>query len=143
MDKIFNLSAITGGIVGGFLCKMFGGYDILLKALIAFIVLDYITGVLKAIYTKTVSSETGFKGLIRKFLILIVVVVAVTIEGVLGDAIPIREITITFFLCNEGISLLENASEFIPIPEKLKSIFIQLRDKNVRNNMEDKENDTE
>lgn len=143
MDKIFNLSAITGGIVGGFLCKMFGGYDILLKALIAFIVLDYITGVLKAIYTKTLSSETGFKGLIRKFLILIVVVVAVTIEGVLGDAIPIREITITFFLCNEGISLLENASEFIPIPEKLKSIFIQLRDKNVRNNMEDKENDTE
>lgn len=143
MDKLFNLSAITGGIVGGFLCKMFGGYDILLKALIAFIVLDYITGVLKAIYTKTLSSETGFKGLIRKFLILIVVVVAVTIEGVLGDAIPIREITITFFLCNEGISLLENASEFIPIPEKLKSIFIQLRDKNVRNNMEDKENDTE
>ena len=143
MDKLFNLSAITGGIAGGFLCKMFGGYDILLKALIAFIVLDYITGVLKAIYTKTLSSETGFKGLIRKFLILIVVVVAVTIEGVLGDAIPIREITITFFLCNEGISLLENASEFIPIPEKLKSIFIQLRDKNVRNNMEDKENDTE
>ncbi len=137
MDKIFNLSAITGGIVGGFLCKMFGGYDILLKALIAFIVLDYITGVLKAIYTKTVSSETGFKGLIRKFLILIVVVVAVTIEGVLGDAIPIREITITFFLCNEGISLLENASEFIPIPEKLKSIFVQLRDKNTHNNEEE------
>ena len=137
MDKLFNFSAITGGIVGGFLCKMFGGYDILLKALIAFIILDYITGVLKAIYTKTLSSETGFKGLIRKFLILIVVVVAVTIEGVLGDAIPIREITITFFLCNEGISLLENASEFIPIPEKLKSIFIQLRDKNTHNNEEE------
>lgn len=137
MDKIFNLSAITGGIVGGFLCKIFGGYDILLKALIVFIILDYITGVLKAIYTKTVSSQTGFKGLIRKFLILIVVVVAVTIEGVLGDAIPIREITITFFLCNEGISLLENASEFIPIPEKLKSIFIQLRDKNTHDNEEE------
>ncbi len=141
MDKLFNISSIVGGIVGGFLCNLFGGYDVILKALIAFIVLDYITGVLKAIYTKTVSSETGFKGLIRKFLILIVVVVAVIIENVLGGAVPIREITIIFFLCNEGISLLENAAEFIPIPEKLKAIFIQIRDKNIKAENEEDSDD--
>lgn len=128
-DKLFNGISIVGGIVGGFLCQALGGYDVILKALLALVILDYVTGVLKAIVNKKLSSSVGFKGLIRKIVIFIVVATAVIIQSVIGDSVPLREITIIFFLCNEGISLLENASEFVPIPEKLKEILIQLREK--------------
>lgn len=127
--KVFNSFSVVGGIVGGFLCQWLGGWDVILKALVMLVVLDYATGVLKAIATKTLSSAVGFKGLIRKITIFIVVATAVTVQTVIGDAIPLREIVIIFFVCNEGISLLENASEFIPIPDKLKETLIQLREK--------------
>lgn len=129
IEKMFNGVSIVGGIVGGFLCQWLGGWDVILKALIALVILDYVTGVLKAITTKTLSSQIGFKGLVRKIVIFIVIATAVIIQSVVGDAIPLREVTIIFFLCNEGISLLENASEFVPIPDKLKETLIQLRDK--------------
>lgn len=128
IEKWFNTVSIVGGIVGGFLCQWLGGWDVIIKALVMLVVLDYVTGVLKAIYTKTLSSEDGFKGLIRKIVIFIVIATAVIIQMVVGNVIPLREVTITFFLCNEGISLLENASEFVPIPDKLKDTLIQLRD---------------
>ena len=129
MVKLFNWFSVVGGLVGGFLSQYLGGYDVILKALIALVVLDYATGVLKAIYTKTLSSSIGFKGLIRKIVIFIVIATAVIIQTVIGDAIPLREIVIIFFVCNEGISLLENASEFVPIPDKLRETLIQLREK--------------
>lgn len=128
IEKWFNTVSIVGGIVGGFLCQWLGGWDVMIKALVMLVVLDYVTGVLKAIYTKTLSSEVGFKGLIGKIVIFIVIATAVIIQMVVGNVIPLREVTITFFLCNEGISLLENASEFVPIPDKLKDTLIQLRD---------------
>lgn len=128
IEKWFNTVSIVGGIVGGFLCQWLGGWDVIIKALVMLVVLDYVTGVLKAIYTKTLSSEVGFKGLIGKIVIFIVIATAVIIQMVVGNVIPLREVTITFFLCNEGISLLENASEFVPIPDKLKDTLIQLRD---------------
>lgn len=129
IDKIFNTISIVVGIVGGYFCQWLGGWDVILKALVALVILDYITGVLKGIVTKTLSSEIGFKGLIRKIVIFIVVATSVIVQGVIGDAIPLREIVIIFFVCNEGISLLENASEFVPIPKKLKDTLIQLREK--------------
>ena len=130
IEKLFNNVSIVGGIVGGFLCQWLGGWDVTLKALVALVILDYITGILKGIYNKNLSSHIGFRGLIRKIIIFIVVATAVIIQSVVGDAIPLREIVIIFFVCNEGISLLENASEFIPIPERLKEVLIQLRDEN-------------
>ncbi len=129
IDKLFNGMSIACGIVGGFLCKQLGGWDVLLQALVGLVILDYVTGVLKAIILKKLSSHVGFNGLIRKILIFIVVATAVIVQGVVGDAVPIREVTIVFFMCNEGISLLENAAEFIPIPDALKDTLIQLRDK--------------
>lgn len=129
MSKLFNTFSIVGAIVGGFLCQWLGGWDVILKALVALVVLDYFTGVLKAIVTKTLSSAVGFKGLVKKIFIFIVVATGVIVQGVIGDSIPLREIVIIFFICNEGISLLENASEFVPIPAKLKETLIQLRDK--------------
>ena len=134
LTKVFNSFSIVGGIVGGFLCDFLGGWDVILKALVALVILDYATGVLKAIYTKTLSSSIGFKGLIRKIVIFIVVATAVIIQGVIGNAVPLREIVIIFFVCNEGISILENASEFVPIPDKLRETLIQLRDKEEKAN---------
>ena len=128
--KIFNTFSIIVGGVGGFFASLLGGFDKLLIGLITLIALDYFTGVCKGVATKTLSSAIGFKGLIKKIIILVVVAVAVVVENVLGEGIPVREIVIIFFMCNEGISLLENASEFIPIPQRLKDILIQLRDKN-------------
>ena len=127
MDKHFNGISIVFGLVGGFVCNFLGGWDLLLKSIVILMVLDYVTGLLKAIYNKELSSEIGFKGLIRKITIFIVIATAYVIQGIMGDEIPLREIVILFFIANEGISLIENASEFIPIPEKLKEILIQLR----------------
>ena len=129
--KLFNTASIMFGLVGGFICQALGGWDVILKALVALVILDYVTGVLKALSTKTLSSAVGFKGLIKKTVIFIVVATAVIIQSVIGEAVPLREITIIFFLCNEGISLLENAAEFVPIPEKLKEALIQLRERDV------------
>lgn len=131
MMKLFNTASIMFGLVGGFICQALGGWDVILKALVALVILDYVTGVLKALSTKTLSSAVGFKGLIKKTVIFIVVATAVIIQSVIGEAVPLREITIIFFLCNEGISLLENAAEFVPIPEKLKEALIQLRERDV------------
>lgn len=131
MMKLFNTASVVFGLVGGFICQALGGWDVILKALVALVILDYVTGVLKALSTKTLSSAVGFKGLIKKTVIFIVVATAVIIQSVIGEAVPLREITIIFFLCNEGISLLENAAEFVPIPEKLKDALIQLRERDV------------
>ena len=128
MEKYFNEISLGFGLIGGFICKFLGGWDMLLKAIVILVVLDYVTGLLKAIYNKSLSSEIGFKGLIRKIIIFIVIATAYVIQGIVGDSIPLREITILFFIANEGISLLENASEFVPIPKKLKNTLIQLRE---------------
>lgn len=128
MEKYFNEISLGFGLIGGFICKFLGGWDMLLKAIVILVVLDYVTGLLKAIYNKSLSSEIGFKGLIRKIVIFIVIATAYVIQGIVGDGIPLREITILFFIANEGISLLENASEFVPIPEKLKNTLIQIRE---------------
>lgn len=132
--KIFNTISIVGGLVGGYLCSFLGGYDYIIKALITLAILDYITGLFKAIKRKTLSSEVGFIGILRKMVMFIVVGTAFVLESVIGNAIPLRDITILFYICNEGISLLENASEFIPFPDKLKETLIQIRD----NSKEDK-----
>lgn len=129
MEKIFNAISVIGGTVGGLAVSFFGGMDKIMWALLILIVLDYITGLLKAIYNKELSSEIGFKGIIRKILILIVIGVSVIVQNF---GIPaIREIVIMFFAINEAISLLENASQMgLPIPDKLKDTLLQLREKN-------------
>lgn len=139
--KDVNLFSVLGGTFGGVLAFMFGGFDVLLYALIVLVVLDYATGIAKGFYTKTVSSETGFKGLLKKFIIFIVVALSVVLQRVLNNSIPLREVTITFFICNEGISILENAAEFVPVPQKLKDVLLQLRASN--NVKEDDESEDE
>lgn len=129
MEKYFNWISIILGIIGGFICDHLGGFDMLLGVIITLVVLDYLTGILKAIYNKQLSSAVGYKGIIKKIFIFIVIATAYEIQKVTGNSIPLREMTLVFFISNEAISLLENSSEFIPIPPGLKDVLIQLRDK--------------
>lgn len=129
MEKLFNFVSVIGGVVGGTLIALLGGWDQLIIALIILMVLDYITGVLQSIYNKELSSKIGFKGLLKKVLILCVVAVSVVIEKDFGVQ-AVREVVIMFFACNEGISVLENATKMgIPLPKKLQDVLLQIKDK--------------
>ena len=122
MDKTLNfikICAVTTGIAVG---DLLGGFDMFIRILLIMIALDYITGVLKAIYTKTLDSSIGFKGIIKKVTALIMVVVAVQIDCAVGTEQALRVGTIFFFIANEGISILENASAMdMPIPSQIKN----------------------
>ena len=94
-------------------------------------VLDCLTGVIKAIYTKTMSSEIGFKGLLKKITILIIVALSNVLQQITGDNVAIREIVIMFYVANEGISVLENVAVIYPrMPKAIKDILLQIRDSN-------------
>ncbi len=99
---------------------LFGKMDILLKILIFFIVMDYCTGIMKAIINKKLSSEIGFKGIFKKILILFMVGMATQLDVILKN-VGIRYIVITFYLVNEGLSIIENASLIgLKVPNKIK-----------------------
>ena len=130
MEKMFNWISVAAGCIGGVAAKIWGGWDTLLYVLVGLIVIDYLTGLIKAVYTKQLSSEIGFKGLCKKVMILLVVAMSNLIEMVVGDSLAVREIVTMFFIANEGLSLLENAAVVYPgMPQKLKDILLQLRDK--------------
>ncbi|GHV35014.1 hypothetical protein FACS18949_12130 [Clostridia bacterium] len=101
-------------------------------ALIAFTVADYITGVMCAVVTKTLSSEVGARGIFKKVVIFLLVGIGHLADVyLLGDGEALRTALIFFYISNEGISLIENAAIIgLPIPEKLKDILTQIRDKN-------------
>lgn len=103
-----------------------GGADILLQVILFAIVADYISGVLKAFVKGELSSKVGFKGIAKKIGIFIVVALAVQLERLLGPDLAIREITITFYIVNEGLSILENLGEFITVPAFLKNRLASL-----------------
>ena len=116
--------AVAGGWVGWFL----GGTDGFLYALIALVVIDYITGVMCAVLEKRLSSEVGARGIFKKVLIFALVGVGHIIDSqLIGSGDAIRTAVIFFYISNEGISLLENATSIgLPIPEKLKGVLAQL-----------------
>lgn len=138
MEKYFNNISIVTGFAGGFFASFFGGWDILLKTILIMTVADYVTGLIKGVYEKKLSSEVGFKGILKKIVMFIVIAAGYCIQGLIGNSIPLREIVIVFYICNEALSLLENAAIFVPIPEKFKEILLQLRDKTI--NKEEEEN---
>ena len=130
MNKYINTILAILAALGGLVIRYLGGLDQLLMALLALIVVDYITGVAKAVATKALDSKIGFKGIARKTLIPSVVALSYIAESLTGGAVPLREAVILFFAANEGISILENAAAVgLPIPEKLKETLAQLRGK--------------
>lgn len=128
MKELWNTIQLVFAAVGGWLGYFLGGFDGLLYALITFMVVDYITGVMCAVVDKTLSSAVGFKGICRKVLILALVGIAHILDAnVIGDGSVLRTAVIFFYISNEGVSLLENAAHLgLPIPEKMKEILAQL-----------------
>ena len=131
MKEFWNTIQLAFAAVGGWLGYFLGGCDGLLYALIAFVAIDYITGVMCAISDKTLSSEVGFKGICRKVLIFLLVGIGHIVDAqVIGSGGVMRTAVIFFYLSNEGISLIENAAHLgLPIPDKLKAVLEQLHDR--------------
>jgi len=131
MKEFWNMIQLIFAAIGGWLGWFLGGYDGLLYALIAFVVIDYITGVMCAVSDHTLSSEVGFRGICRKVLIFLLVGIANILDvHVIGTGSVLRTAIIFFYISNEGVSLLENAGHLgLPIPQKLKDILAQLHDR--------------
>ena len=131
MKEFWNTIQLIFSAVGGWLGYFLGGCDGLLYALIAFVVIDYITGVMCAIIDKTLSSNVGFKGIFRKVLIFVMVGIGHVIDTqLIGSGDALRTAVIFFYISNEGVSLLENAGHIgLPIPEKLKEVLAQLHNR--------------
>ena len=131
MKEFWNTIQLIFTAVGGWLGYFLGGCDGLLYALIAFVVIDYITGVMCAIIDRKLSSAVGFKGIFRKVLIFLLVGIANIIDvQVIGTGAVLRTAVIFFYISNEGVSLLENAGHLgLPIPEKIKTVLEQLHDR--------------
>ena len=131
MKEFWNTIQLAFAAVGGWLGYFLGGCDGLLYALIAFVAIDYITGVMCGISDKTLSSEVGFKGICRKVLIFLLVGIGNIIDvQVLGSPGVLRTAVIFFYLSNEGVSLLENAAHLgLPVPDAIKTVLEQLHDR--------------
>ena len=131
MKQLWNWIQIAFSALGGFIGWFLGGADGFLYALLTFVVIDYITGILCAVADKSLSSEVGFKGICRKVLIFALVGIGNIVDlCVMGEAGILRAAVIFFYLSNEGVSLLENSAHLgLPIPEKLKEVLQQLHRK--------------
>lgn len=131
MKELWNTAQVIFAAIGGWLGYFLGGCDGLLIALVVFVAVDYVTGVMCAISDKKLSSEVGFKGICRKVLIFLLVGIANIVDvQVVGTGSVLRTAVIFFYLSNEGVSLLENAAHLgLPVPEKMKDILAQLHDR--------------
>ena len=128
MKGFWNTVQMVFAAVGGWLGWFLGGCDGLLYALVAFVAVDYVTGVLCAVADRKLSSEVGFRGIAKKALIFLLVGMANVLDvQVIGSGSVLRTAVIFFYISNEGVSLLENAARLgLPVPEKLKDVLAQL-----------------
>ena len=134
MKEFWNTIQLVFTGIGGWLGYFLGGWDGLLYALIAFVAIDYVTGVMCAISNHTLSSEVGFKGICRKVLIFLLVGIGSILDAhVIGSGSVLRTAVIFFYISNEGVSILENAAHLgLPVPEKIKVVLEQLHDRRAK-----------
>lgn len=131
MDKTVHLLKWLGSILAGILGFFIGDANPLIFALISFMVIDYITGVIYAGVTHTLSSHIGFKGIWKKFVIILIVSIAHIIDvTIIKEGNTLQSMTAFFYIANEGISILENAVNLgLPVPGILKRILLQIKEK--------------
>lgn len=104
--------------------------DGFLYALVVFVVVDYLTGVMAAGVQKKLSSEVGFKGICKKVTIFLLVAIANMIDmNIIKTGSIARTALVFFYISNEGLSILENAAVIgLPVPDKLKDMLEQLKE---------------
>lgn len=119
MDKIVNF--IVANVATAFV-YIFGGLDIALQCLLIAIVIDYISGLIKAYESQTLSSKIGMRGIIKKVGVLAIIALAVVIDRITGNSGNIRTLVIYYFVANEGLSIIENLGQAgLPIPKSIKN----------------------
>lgn len=130
MKEFWNLIQLVFAMLGGWVGYFLGGWDGALYALVTFITVDYVTGVMCAISDRRLSSEVGFRGICRKVIILALVGVGSILDrNVIGTGSVLRTAVIFYYLSNEGISILENASRLgLPVPPKIQRVLEQLKE---------------
>lgn len=143
MKEFWNTIQLIFTAIGGWLGYFLGGCDGLLIALVVFVAVDYITGVMCAVADRKLSSEVGFKGICRKVLIFLLVGIANILDvQVIGTGSVLRTAVIFFYISNEGVSLLENAAHLgLPVPEKMKEVLEQLHERSESGTDNEKEDE--
>jgi toxin secretion/phage lysis holin len=128
MKNILNILQLIFTALGGYLGWFLGGVDGFMYALITFVVIDYVTGLMVAVLERKLSSEVGFRGIFKKVLIFVMVGIGNIVDiHLIKNGSAIRTAVIFFYISNEGISIIENSAKVgLPIPEKLKDILKQL-----------------
>lgn len=128
MKEIYN--SVIAIVLTTFI-YLVGGLDVAMIALLVAIVLDYISGVIKGYVTKQLSSQTGFRGIVKKVAILIIVMLAVLVDRVTGETGAVRTLVIYYFVANEGLSIIENLGQAgVPIPQSIKKALKALKKEN-------------
>ncbi|ADL50567.1 phage holin family protein [Clostridium cellulovorans] len=135
MKNVINISQAVFATIGGYIGWFLGGVDGFMYALITFVAIDYITGLMVAVLEKKLSSEIGFRGIFKKVLIFLMVGIGNIIDvHLIKSGSAIRTAVLFFYVSNEGISIIENTAKIgLPIPQKLKDILEQLN-KEEKNN---------
>lgn len=141
VKDIWDAIRLGLGVVGGVVGSLIGELRGVVVMLVVFVILDYITGVIAAIIEKRLDSSVGWHGLLKKVLIFVLVALAALLDRyALGGGALARTATIFFYAANEGISIVENCARCgLPIPEKLKNILEQIKDKGGADNAKDGE----
>lgn len=131
MNKVIDICLVFWNFIMSSFSYVMGGIDNLLIMFLVVMIIDYLTGICKAIINKKLNSIVGLKGIIKKFGYLLIIALSVLIDKILGDSSAISALVIYFFIANEGISILENWGQMgLPLPSKLKEIFEQLKKDN-------------
>jgi toxin secretion/phage lysis holin len=129
MNDVFMKIKMLFAVIGGFLGYYIGGIDTLITALIIFVIMDYVTGVTAGWYTKTLSSNIGLRGIVKKIMLFVLVAVAVQVDLVFGSNNVLRSAVIFFLLANEGLSILENLGKMdIGIPPMIKKALESMKE---------------
>lgn len=131
MDNMVDVLRIAAAGIGGIATYIWGPWDALIIALVAMVAIDYITGIIKAAVQGKLSSLVGFKGLLKKVAIFLLVAVGVMVDRVIpATNEAVRSAVIFFYIANEGLSILENAGELgLPLPAALKKSLEKMQDK--------------
>jgi len=128
-NRAIGYLKLAVAVVGTFLTTVFGGWDTMLRVLVLFVAIDYVVGVTAAWFEKKLNSEIGARGIVKKFLLFVVVALAVQVDLALGQEI-FRSLAIWFYLANEALSIIENAGRCgVPIPSFLKTALEQMKQK--------------
>ena len=125
-----NLDIVIS-FIGGSMSYLLGGWDILINTIIIFMILDYVSGMSASWLTKSWNSEIGYKGLLKKGMIIVMIIMSVRLDNILGDEMLFRNVVTFFYISNEGISIIENCVKLgLPIPAKIKNTLAQIKEEN-------------